>query len=74
MSNVITQAIRDKMADKIKQLRIKKQMTQTETAIQADIDPSYYPRIERGESNITLETLFKLVKALKVKSSDILPF
>ena len=63
MSNVITQAIRDKMADKIKQLRVKKQMTQTETAIQADI-----------ESNITLETLFKLVKALKVKSSDILPF
>lgn len=29
---------------------------------------------ERGEVNPSYDTLYKLIKALKVKSSDILPF
>jgi transcriptional regulator with XRE-family HTH domain len=29
---------------------------------------------ERGERNPTIRTLYKIAKALKVKSSDLLPF
>lgn len=74
MASVITQKIRDLMANNIKRIREKRGLTQVEAAEKAGLDPRYYPRIERGEINITLETLYKLVKALKVKASDILPF
>ncbi|MBV36025.1 MAG: transcriptional regulator [Rickettsiales bacterium] len=39
----------------------------------ADIDRSYLGRIERGEANITLETLYKLADALSVKPKLLLP-
>lgn len=34
----------------------------------------YYARIERGEENPSLEIIKGLTTALKIKSSDILPF
>jgi transcriptional regulator with XRE-family HTH domain len=74
MASLITQKIRDLMASNIKRIREKRGLTQVQAAEKAEIDPRYYPRIERGEINITLETLYKIVKALKVKASDILPF
>lgn len=74
MGTVITQKIRDLMASNIKRIREKRGLTQVEAAEKAEIDPRYYPRIERGEINITLDTLFRIVKALKVEAGDILPF
>lgn len=59
---------------KLKAAREKKEMTQAEVAEKADMNVNYYARIERGEENPTLELLQRIIKALKVKSSDILPF
>ena len=35
---------------------------------------NYYARIERGEENPSYEVLEKIIKALKVKSSEVFPF
>lgn len=62
------------IAIKLKQTRQAKHLTQQEVAEKADLSTNYYARIERAEVSPSVETLEKLVKALKVKSSDILPF
>lgn len=49
-------------------------MTQAEVATKANITINYYTRIERGEENPSLEVIKGLTTALKVKSSEILPF
>lgn len=58
----------------IKKLRKKLGLTQAQVAKKADIHVNFFARIERGEENPTYETLEKLAKALKVKSSEFLPF
>jgi len=59
---------------KLKMARKKLNLKQSEVAKKADISVNYYARIERDEENPTLETLKKICQALKVKSTDILPF
>lgn len=58
----------------IKKARKKAGLTQVEVAEKADIHVNYFARIERGEVNSSIEILEQIAKALKVKSSDILPF
>jgi transcriptional regulator with XRE-family HTH domain len=48
--------------------------TQQELADKCGLSMNYISRIERADVSPTIDTLEKLVKALKVKSSDILPF
>ena len=62
------------IADKIRSQRLKAGLTQAEVAIKASLSTNYYARVERAEVSPTVETLEKIVKALKLRSSDILPF
>lgn len=62
------------IAGKLKRTRLSKGLTQQEVAEKADLSTNYYARIERAEVSPSIESLEKLVKALKIKSSDILPF
>lgn len=62
------------MGQKLKQIRENKKMTQADVAAKANITINYYARIERGEENPSLEVLKGLTTALKVKSSNFLPF
>mgnify|MGYP000197403181 FL=1 len=59
---------------KLKDARKKLGLKQSEVAEKADISVNYYARIERNEENPTLETLERVLKALKLKSSDVLSF
>jgi len=59
---------------KLKMARKKLNLKQSEVAEKAGISVNYYARIERDEENTTLDTLKKICQALKVKSTDILPF
>lgn len=59
---------------KLKKVREDKKLTQAELASKADINVNYYARIERGEENPSIDILERITKALKVKSSEILPF
>jgi len=54
--------------------RTKQGATQVEVAKRAGTTVNHYAKIERGEVVPSLRTLEKIVKALGVKSADILPF
>jgi transcriptional regulator with XRE-family HTH domain len=54
--------------------RQKKGRTQSEVAKSAGTNTNYYAKLERGEAVPSLKMLEKVVKALDVKSSDVLPF
>jgi transcriptional regulator with XRE-family HTH domain len=49
---------------RIKELRLKKAMTQNELAIQCNFEKASMSRIESGKTNITVLTLRKISKAL----------
>lgn len=74
MAYYFTANIKEDIGNKIKKAREKTGATQVEVAVDAGINSSYYSKIERGEVNPSLEVFFKIVKALRVKSSEILPF
>jgi len=63
-----------KIGNKLRIARKKLKLKQSEVAKKAEISMNYYARIERDEENPTLETVEKIFKALKVKSTDILSF
>jgi transcriptional regulator with XRE-family HTH domain len=63
-----------KVAKKLRTIRQDRRLTQLEVAEKAGISTNYYARIERGNTAISLEVFEKIVKALNVHSSDILPF
>lgn len=71
MTSIVTHL---KIAKKLRSVRIAKQFTQLELSQKADISANYYAKVERGEATPSLDTFAKIVKALGVKSSDILPF
>jgi transcriptional regulator with XRE-family HTH domain len=59
---------------KLREVREKQHLTQSDVAEAADISTNHYAQIERGEANPSIETLEAILKALNVKSSKILPF
>jgi XRE family transcriptional regulator, regulator of sulfur utilization len=63
-----------KFGENIRKVRNKMGRTQQQVADRAGMHVNYYARIERGEENPSYETLEKIMKALKVKSKDVMPF
>lgn len=54
--------------------RRQKGLTQAEVAKRAGTNVNYYAKLERGEAVPSLKMLEKMLKALGVQSSDVLPF
>lgn len=63
-----------KIAQKLKQVRLQKGLSQAGLAEKSGINSNYYAKIERSEIKPSVEILEKIIKALGVKSSDIFPF
>ncbi len=59
---------------RLKKARVKKNLTQADVAKEAGLSTNYYACIERGEVNASIEKLQSIIKVLRIKSSDILPF
>lgn len=59
---------------KIQAARQQQGLTQAAVAKKAGMQTNYYATIERGDRVPSLQTLEKIIKALGVKSSDVLPF
>lgn len=64
---------RTELGNKLRLAREKANLTQEELAKKAGISSNYFAKIERGEVNTTFEKLYKIIKALKIKASDIFP-
>lgn len=60
------------IGENIKTLRQEKKMSQENLAGIAEIDRRYVQSIEKGKRNISLNTLYKIAKALDIKMSKIL--
>ncbi len=65
---------KSKIGRKLRKARLDQEMTQADVAIKAEISTNYYARIERGEVNPSIDVFEDIVKALKVKSSNIIDF
>lgn len=74
MSNSEQEKQRIEIGLKIRQIRESKRLTQAEIADLAGIKVNYFAMIERGEVNFTFDKIYRIIKALKVKSSQIFPF
>ncbi|GBL02882.1 helix-turn-helix domain-containing protein [Glaciecola sp. KUL10] len=62
-----------KVGAKIRTLRKEKGYSQERLALTAKLDRSYVGRIERGEVNITIETLFQLADTIGCDAKTLLP-
>jgi len=55
---------------KIKEIRLSKEMTQNELAMQCNFEKASMSRIESGKTNVTILTLWKIGKALETDVSQ----
>lgn len=59
-----------KFGKKVRDERMKLELSQEELASRAGVHRTYIGMIERAEKNITLENIEKIAKALRIKISD----
>lgn len=59
------------IGENLKKLRKELDWSQEDLADKAKINPAYYGRIERGEMNVTLDSLEKLCDALEVELPEL---
>ena len=60
-----------RLGRRIRQLRKEQSVSQEALAAKASIDRSFMGRIERGDANITVTTVFKVSDALGVQPSSL---
>lgn len=58
---------------KIRKIRKNLNLSQENFGYKTDLHRTYIGSIERGEQNISIETLLKIAKALNVEPSELLP-
>lgn len=63
-----------KLGRNIREVREDKNKTQEQISLDAGIEMSYFSKIERGEANPSLEIIYAIIRALNIKSHEILPF
>ena len=67
-------AFNEKLSQRIKSLRIEKNLNQDDFAREADIHRSHVSSLENTKYDPTLSTLFKIAKALDITVSELLDF
>lgn len=60
------------LGEAIRSMRSEQSYTQESFAFKAGVDRSYYGAIERGEFNVTMDTLMTIATGLAVPASEIL--
>jgi transcriptional regulator with XRE-family HTH domain len=58
--------IKKKFGQKVRILRLGKGWSQERLALNADLDRTYIPSIEKGERNVSITVIQKIADALKV--------
>lgn len=56
-----------KIGLRVRELRIKQNMTQLDLAVKSDMDESQVQRLETARSSPTFKTLYKVIKGLDVE-------
>jgi transcriptional regulator with XRE-family HTH domain len=63
---MITLKIKEKVGNRIRELRLEKKLSQEALANIAEIDRTYMTSVENGRRNISIETLEKILVALGI--------
>lgn len=63
--------IKKKFGEKVKLLRIEKGWSQEKLALNAGLDRTYIPSIEKGERNVSIIVIEKISKALKTNIKNL---
>ncbi len=63
---------RRKLGDRVRQLRKKADLSQEELGFRSGLHRTYIGQIERAETNVTLDNIHKIAKALRVNLQDLL--
>jgi len=71
--NKFSEKIRAGFGNKVRQKRLKLNLSQEELAFEAGLHRNYVGSVERGERNISLENIYRLAKALGCSSKELLP-
>ncbi|SIT91598.1 helix-turn-helix domain-containing protein [Pontibacter indicus] len=71
MTRVRDEFIIKSVGENIRQIRISKSLSQEEVAYEADIPVNQIGRIERGEINPTISTLYVISKALSTSLASL---
>jgi transcriptional regulator with XRE-family HTH domain len=74
VSNVINKPYVKALGRRIIELRQAKELSQETLANLADIPVNQVGRIERGEINTTVSTVYAIAKALKLNAVDLFDF
>lgn len=62
---------RKQLGEKIRKMRKKLGISQEELGFRAGVHRTYIGAIERAEQNVSIDTIHKLAKALKVSPKDL---
>jgi transcriptional regulator with XRE-family HTH domain len=60
-----------KLGERIKAIRLKKNLTQNQLAIECNFEKASMSRIESGQSNPTIRTLYKICAALDIHINEL---
>lgn len=66
-----TLTIEKKFGRRIKELRLKQNISQEELAFRCHLSKNYVSDVERGTRNVSLKAIEKFAYGLKVKTSDL---
>jgi transcriptional regulator with XRE-family HTH domain len=62
--------VKKNIGDRIRKIRVSKELTQENVADDIGITPGAYAKIERGETDVSASRLFQIAKTLKVNAAD----
>ena len=62
--------IKEKVGQRIRQLRKELEISQEALALKAEVDRTYVTDVEAGRRNVSLEILERLIKALNVSIAE----
>ncbi len=68
----MSQGIRDRIATKIKKLRVLKKLNREELSLLLGFDNSYISKLEKGNINITIDKLDMIAKYFDLDVKDLL--
>jgi transcriptional regulator with XRE-family HTH domain len=60
----------EKIGKKIFEFRKQKNLSQEKLANEAGVDRTYIPKVEKGQINITINSLEKIAKALNIEIKE----
>ena len=71
IDNIMKKEILIKFGKKVREIRVKQNLSQEKLARKADVHRTYIGMIERAEKNITLENIEKVAKALGLSVKEL---